>query len=106
MSASTLHQLADRAEAGSGYDQALRTDIVAALGLQRNWGPLLVSVEAVEGIRLDRCPSSHLECWVFRDFTSCTIHIDGQKPATAKAPTEPRARLAALLRAIAGGVDG
>lgn len=107
-----LLRLAERVEQGSGYDQALRNDLIKALGVTIHMGPILASIDAVEALRLRLLPGSTPEGGQRADgswFAYCTVpsakKYEGERIWTtrgAKAPTEPRSRLAALLRAVAG----
>lgn len=137
----TLHDLADRAEAGSGPDRELDSEIywhavcathpqyrerdgvrqinLAHSSREPDWRPyaeanmpgVTWSIDAVEALRMRLLPHVDVEVWRSPDSVGCTIWLetpegeDGSIGHSACA-TESRARLAALLRAIAGGVDG
>lgn len=115
-----LLALVERVESGSGSDfkvnaaaaanaAKLFADLYAALGDVAK-GPravvLLTSVDAVEALRERLLPESAVFVEVVPDRPCwCGIRIGDNDENEAYAATEPLARLAAVLRAYADGVE-
>jgi hypothetical protein len=100
-----LLALAERVEASRAYDLQLSIDLVR-LKIEGLAGNALDSIDAVEALRETLLPGSaafvevipHRPCW-------CGIRIGDNDENEAYAPNEARARLAAVLRAYADGVE-
>lgn len=111
-SKSELLALAERVEAGTGRDVPLHSDIANAVWPAPDTGHFLTSVDAVEALRERLLP----EMWIcitaptsaVGKWDSCIgppeLHSEDMWYGLAK--DEPRCRLAALLRAYAGGMQG
>lgn len=99
-----LLRLAERVEQGSGVDDRLRRDLVAALDIAFADGrEVLTSLDAVEALRLRLLPMKHELTSRLVDGTwTAIISVPGYRANYGDASTEARARLAALLRAVAG----
>lgn len=101
-----LRALADRVEEGAGPDSVLNADVRAALDYPPKPWNYTSSLDAVEALRREKLPESRImDVW---QHDSGMWEVEMWMPTTgcdepAEAKTEPRARLAALLRAIAGG---
>lgn len=103
-----LLRLAERVEQGSGTDFRLSCDLAKATSVYEVGDPL-ISLDAVEVIRATLLPGWMIEVKQYSDgyyadlFDPENFEPDtvGHKPVCGEAPTEARARLAALLRAVA-----
>lgn len=97
-----LNDLAERVEQGSGNQIAY--EIALSFGLAPKWwSDILASIEAVERLRTKLLPGSQVS--ILQDETitpkwCCRIQ-EGGVNYCGNAGTEPRARLAAILRALA-----
>lgn len=99
-----LLRLAERVEQGSGEDDKLASDIFYALGKPQTTR-YLTSLDAVETLRQRLLPGSAAACVERPDIWQATVWLTHYVIApyfSGDAPTEARARLAALLRAVAG----
>ena len=71
-------------------------------------GRVTSSVDAVEALRERLLPESRMQVVLIKDYVSCGISFGGppeySKNLQTSAKTEPRGRVAALLRAYAGGM--
>lgn len=98
-----LLRLAERVEQGSGDDFRIRNSLVKLLALEGDERTVLTSLDAVEALRQRLLPESAVFVEVFDNGSKwCGLRIGDDDSNEASAPTEARARLAALLRAVAG----
>lgn len=104
--------LVDRVEIVTGWDADLETEIFRALCIPIETVPrrlceVTKSIDAVEALRASILPGSEIAVSGANNFavTVWTGPADDQQDFGGHATTEPRARLAAVLRAIAGGVE-
>lgn len=99
-----LLRLAERVEQGSGENTPLRMHISRRLHI--NIGQAFTSLDAVEALRLRLLPESFADSEQTTHRWWATVQLEygamDEDTWSASAPTEARARLAALLRAVAG----
>lgn len=102
-----LLRLAERVEQGSGSDGYLLMAVLDAVNASDFYRDVLTSLDAVEALRqrmiseceiVSRRPTAHWPGW------QCDMTVGGPV-FNGEAPTEARARLAALLRAYAATVE-
>lgn len=106
-SKSELLALADRVESGSGRDAPLSYAIAKAIEPVGDPPDLLTSVDATEALREKLLPATEIvvSCDISTSDWRATIWTDNAF-FISLAKSEPRARLAAILRALAGAPGG
>ena len=98
-----LLRLAERVEQGSGQDRELAFAVWKGIGGAVEF--ILTSIDAVEERRLRMLPRSSVNMSGYEAFSAGVIlrPLDRNSPIfDGNAGSESRARLAALLRAVAG----
>lgn len=110
MTSTTLLDLAQRVEAGSGADTQIDHEIRSSRELDfppKPWN-YTSSIDATEALRARLLPGSVLGSILQNEGWQATVwlHAGVVTPYFGgDAPTEPRARLAAILRAYAGRAE-
>jgi hypothetical protein len=101
-----LLTIVDRLRVSAGPDEQLEMDVFTALGIERIV-PCNVtsSVDATEILRKRIFPGSSIAADVGDDDLTMVDLVCGDLSASVEAPTEPRARIAAMILALVNHRD-